>query len=117
MHSTHRSADDQAQVVDAEPFDEQPALGFDHIEVTVLWKFAPQAIAWFARFSVADSVGQDEKKFFRIQGLAFAEQFSGKFGADKIATIAGCPVQNENGIIYLSARVSLWGADSPIMDS
>jgi len=57
------------------------------------------------------------KKFFRIQELAFAEQFSGKFGADKIATIAGCPVQNENGIFYLSARVSLWGAESPIMDS
>src|SRR5207248_1140903 len=56
VHSAHRGAHHEPRVIYAEPFREQAVLCFDHVEVTVAWKFRVHAVAWLGRFAVTDSV-------------------------------------------------------------
>jgi len=57
---------------------QQTLLREHHIIVIVLRKFCAQTIAGFARFSVADAVGQHDVIALGIQRLAWAEQHIGK---------------------------------------
>ena len=80
MHATHRSAENQAQMIHAEALLQQALLREHHIVVIVLRKFCAQAIAGFAGLPVADAVGQHDVVALGIQRLAGAEQHIGKDG-------------------------------------
>src|SRR5438034_11683784 len=95
---------------------EQPILRFHHVAVTVMWEFSMHAVARFARFAVADSVRQYDKKLRRIEWLNFPEKFVRKFRAEKLRAAASGPVHNENRIRGLALRILLRFPQRPIMD-
>src|SRR4051812_42916824 len=89
VHSTHRRSHDEPRVVHAEPVSEQTILRLDHVHVAVARKLRVQAVAWLARFAVADAIRHDDEKFRGIERLARAEKFTGKFRADELSAAAG----------------------------
>ena len=61
VHPAHRGADHQPQVVDPQPFGQQPVLGLDHVVVAVVREPRAQAVARLARLAVADAVREDDE--------------------------------------------------------
>ena len=74
VHRAHRGPEDQAQMVDLQPISEQRVLRADHVVVGVVGEPRMEAVAWLARFAVADAVGQDDEIARRIEQLARPEQ-------------------------------------------
>src|ERR1041385_7707691 len=98
MHAAHRSAHHEPEMIHLQAVDEQPVLGVDHVEITVMRKPRMQAVARFAGFSMADAVRQNEKIFFSIEKLAAPEKFAGKFRPQKLCPGPRGPMQNQNGV-------------------
>ena len=78
MHAAHRVADDQAHVLEAEPFGQQAVLPVNHILVIVFREFGLQSVGGLRRFAVADGVGKDDEIFLRIERLALAKELARK---------------------------------------
>ena len=69
MHAAHGSAEDQAQMIDAEALAEQLVVRGDHVVVVVLRKMRVQSVAGLRGLSVADAVGKDDEVARRVQKL------------------------------------------------
>src|SRR5437763_14358917 len=89
VHSTHRRSHDEPRVVHAEPVGEQTILRLDHVHVAVVRKLRVHAVAWLARFAVADAIRLDDEELHRAERLARAEKFAGKFRPDELPAAAG----------------------------
>src|SRR3989442_13797525 len=100
----------------AESLGQESILRYHHVDVTVVRKLRVQAVARFARFTVADSVRQDEKKFGRVQRLIFSKQFAREFGSNKLGAAAGRAVHYENGIARLALGVLVDLAERSLMN-
>jgi hypothetical protein len=68
-------------MVDTQALRQQFVLRQHHIVIIVLRKMHAHAVAWLARFSMADVVGNDDEIAAGIQGLAGAEQYVGELRA------------------------------------
>src|SRR5262249_2899153 len=95
----------------------QTILRFHHVEITIAREFRVHPIARLARFAVADSVWQHDKKFRRIERLIFPEQLAGEFRSNKLRATASCAVYDENGVRRFALRVSLWFSQRPIVET
>ena len=99
MHSAHRSAHAQAEVVDAEMFGEESVICQDHIIIGIFWESHVQAgIAGFAGVAVADGVGEDDIVFRGVEGLAGFEEVAGEELVDEVMSVSGGPVHDEYGV-------------------
>ena len=115
VHAAHRRAHHQPRVIHSEAFGEQTILRLDHVEITVARKFCVHSVARLARFAVADPVRQHDEKFRRIERLTFAEQFTGKFRANKLRAAAGRPVHDQHGVRRFALRIFLRFPQRPVM--
>ncbi len=105
VHAAHRGADDEPQVVDAEPLGEQPMLRLDHVAVAVVREPGVEAVARLARLAVADSVRQDDVEPRRVERLAGLEQLAGELGTDELGAAPGGPVEDEHGVGHHAVRI------------
>ncbi len=80
LHAAHGGAEDEAEVIDVEAFEEHGVLAGDHVVVVVLGEVHAEAVGGFGGLAVADVVGEDEEIFCDIEGLAGAEEDVGEDG-------------------------------------
>jgi hypothetical protein len=66
---------------------------------------------------VADAVGENYVIASRIEQLSFAKKFSGKFRAQEIAAMAGCAVENQDGVADDSFFVTERCSERAVVDS
>ena len=76
-------------------------MRLDHVKVAVARKFGMHAVTGFARFAVADPIGQNDEKFRRIERLIRSKQLARKFGANKLPAGAGGAVHDQHRISHL----------------
>src|SRR5262249_37340882 len=103
VHAAHGMAETEPQVTDAEPFGHKPVLGFDHVIVIVLRKFASQTVRWPRRFSGAERVWQDDEVFACVERLAGAEQLAREGGRQEICSGAAGAMEDQR---RLSRRIA-----------
>ena len=60
LHAAHGGAEDEAEVIDVEAFEEHGVLAGDHVVVVVVGEAHAEAVAGLAGLAVADVVGEDE---------------------------------------------------------
>src|SRR5437016_5592501 len=75
-----------------------------------------QSIARLARFAVANAIREHDEKSRRVERLILTEEFTGKFGADKLRAAPGCSVHDQNGVGNFSLRIFVDLADRSIMN-
>src|SRR5207237_4159744 len=79
-------------------------------------KLRVHPIARPARFAVADSIREHDEKLGRIERLIFSEKLAREFRADKLRTVAGGSVHDQNRIARLALVVFVDLAERPIMN-
>src|SRR6266481_9575670 len=104
-------------MIHAESVGQQSILRLHHVDVTVTRKLRMQSVARLARFAVADSIGEHNEKFCRIERLIFSEKFAREFRPNKLRAAAGCSMHNENGVPRLAPAVVVDLAQRSIVDS
>ena len=97
LHATHRIADHQSQVLDAQAFGHQPVLRHDHVVVVVTRELGAQPVRRLRRLSGADGVRQDDEILGRVERLARAEQLAGERRRQQVRASAAGAVQHETG--------------------
>src|SRR5689334_20216027 len=117
MHAAHRSAQDESQMVHAEPLREQAVVRGDHVVVIVLWETRVQAVAGLRGFSVADAVGKNDVVTRGVQKLARAEKFTRKNGREELMPGATGAVQDQNRVGDASLRVLCGLAQCRVMQT
>jgi hypothetical protein len=110
VHAAHRVADHEPEMLDAEPFGEQPIMRIDHVLVIILREHRLHAVRRLRRFAVADAVGNDDVVFRRIERLAGAEQFAAEIRRQHAGRRAARAVQHQH---RLPARLADRGVVQP----
>lgn len=116
MHSSHRRAHDQSEMIHSESVGQQSILRFDHVEVTIMRQFCVHPIAWLTRFSVTDPVGQDDEKFRRVEWLIFSKKFARELRPDELRSAPGCPVQDQHRVRRFALGIFIHLAKRAIMN-
>ena len=98
VHSAHRGAHHQPQVIDLQPFGHQPVLSLDHVLVPVTREAGVEPVAGLARPPVTDAVGQDDVVPCRVERLPLAEEFARELGSEEACPAAGGPVQDQDRV-------------------
>ena len=66
MHAAHGSAEDEAQVIDAEALAEKLVVRGDHVVIVILRKMSVPAVARLRGFPVTDTVGKNDEVAGRV---------------------------------------------------
>src|SRR5262245_19049034 len=117
VHAAHRRANYQPKTIDFEPLRQQPALGEDHVVVTVSRKFCPHQVARLGGFSMSQVVRNDDEKTRRVKELAFAEKFAGESRPDKGRAVAAGAMQYQHRIPHHALLIGLWLSQGAVMYS
>ena len=106
VHTAHRRAEDQAQPIDLEPFDQHPPLRLDHVGIAIFRERRPQSVAGFGRGPVAQIVRHDDEILGRIQRLARPEQLAGELRRQELRPGAARAMQQQDRIGHPARRVA-----------
>ena len=115
VHSAHRGAHDETQMVDAESINEQAMLGFEHVEIPVLRELRAQSVTGLARLAVTDVVRRDDVELRGVERLPRPEQLIGERAAGELRAGAARPVHHQDGVADDALRVLLRRAPRPVM--
>jgi len=96
---------------------QQEVIGLHHVVVTIVRKFQMQAVARFARLSVADPVRQDDVVARDIERLALAEKFAGELRTQESAAVAARAVHDEDGVVHVAGGVAGWRAEGGVVQA
>ena len=116
LHAAHGGAEDEAEVIDVEAFDEHGVLRGDHVVVVVLGEVHAEAVGGFGGFAVADVVGEDEEVFGDVEGLAGAEEDVGEDGVEERVRVASGAVEEEDGVVGVTGGVAVGFAEGEVVE-
>ena len=116
LHAAHGGAEDEAEVIDVEAFEEHGVLGGDHVVVVVLGELHAEAVGGFGGLAVADVVGEDEEVFGDVEGLAGAEEDVGEDGIHEGVRVAAGAVKEEDGVVGVAGGVAVGFAESDVVE-
>src|SRR5262245_13807062 len=106
VHAAHRSSHHQPQMIDAEPFGQEPVLRRDHVVVVVVRKPGVKAVARLARLAVPDVVGKDDEIPGSIQQLSGTKENTAELRREKSASAPPRAVKYQYRIPHYPARIS-----------
>ena len=116
LHAAHRGAEDEAEVVDVEAFEEHGVLAGDHVVVVVLGEVHAEAVGGLGGLAVADVVGEDEEVFGDVEGLAGAEEDVGEDGIEERVGVAAGAVEEEDGVVDVAGGVAMGCAEGEVVE-
>ena len=116
LHAAHGGAEDEAEMVDVEAFDEHGVLGGDHVVIVVLGEVHAEAVGGFAGLAVADVVGEDEVVLGDVEGLAGAEEDVGEDGVEEGVGVAAGAVEEEDGVVGVAGGVAVGLAEGEVVE-
>ena len=98
LHSAHRGAQHQANVLDAQLLAQQPVLRLHHVVVGVAGKPRAETVARLRRLAVADPVGQHDEIPLGVEQLSGAEEDARECFREELGAAPARAVQDEDRV-------------------
>ena len=116
LHAAHRGAEDEAEVVDVQAFEEHGVLGPNHVVVIVLGEVHAEAVGGLAGLAVADVVGEDDEELGDVERLAGAEEDVGEDRVEQRVGATAGAMEEQDGVIGMSSAIAAWLAESEVVE-
>ncbi len=104
-------------MIHAESLGEQLVLGVDHVVVRVLREPRVHSVAWFARPSMSDAVGEHDEIVGGIEQLPRTEQLTAERLAQESASRPGSAMQYQHGVPHQTRSVAARLAERDVVDA
>ncbi len=115
LHAAHGGAEDQAQVIDVQTFEQHAVLRADHVVVVVAREAHVEAVRGPGAFALTYVVGKNQEVVGDIEWLPGAEKNGRELRRKERPGVAASAMEQQHRVVDVPPRVTVWRAQREVV--